>query len=635
MYRKSLATISALVVCASFHSAFAQRQRPAAQADQYAPGLPVVDLGSTAPADIEKVLPPSFCVNPVLPNTGGTSTNARCPIARFAGARAHYLITAAEMAAAGYPSGSTVTSIGWRYSVAPNQIGNANLNLYLENTSDTTNTKSADWATAISTMTQVHTGTTALPNAVGAFDITLSGPTTFTYTGGSVYVAFDWGPYAGTLATAGTIICNTNLVGGLKGINSQAASGLAVSDFRPETRFGGDATQNDVAVTYVYSMGQLPFCALGTQIIKATVVNKGGLAQASVPVTLTVTGADSFTDTQSTAALAICSGTETVTFAVFAPNINTGTDTLTVSVPSDDRNFNNSLARTFVKTSDEYSYKIPGTNPTGGVGLTAANGALVAKFNSSSATTVTHVKLEFAAPSATTYRVAIYGDNGSGAPAFGTVMAPVPPIYLDAADRTVPTAMMATYPYSELIDIPDTVVPAGNFYVGVLQTNATNCALSYDAETPLRTGQFFVSGAANPPVAAWTDLGPANAFKMNIGCKVTACPLPVGSCCVSAGNCQANKTQAECAALNPDPAAWHVGQDCTACPSAPPCPGDIATPSNGAVDTDDLLVVIGSWGACFGTCPPSCVADIAVPHNCAVDTDDLLVIVGSWGGCPQ
>jgi hypothetical protein len=59
-------------------------------------------------------------------------------------------------------------------------------------------------------------------------------------------------------------------------------------------------------------------------------------------------------------------------------------------------------------------------------------------------------------------------------------------------------------------------------------------------------------------------------------------------------------------------------------------PGDITC--NGAVDVDDLLMVINSWGACDVPCPPSCTADIApAGGNCFVDVDDLLMVINSWG----
>jgi hypothetical protein len=62
-------------------------------------------------------------------------------------------------------------------------------------------------------------------------------------------------------------------------------------------------------------------------------------------------------------------------------------------------------------------------------------------------------------------------------------------------------------------------VGPGNFYVGITQTNSTNANISFDTETPMRTGSFFQG--ANPPVS-WSDLAPATSFKVNIGLTFSA-----------------------------------------------------------------------------------------------------------------
>lgn len=67
--------------------------------------------------------------------------------------------------------------------------------------------------------------------------------------------------------------------------------------------------------------------------------------------------------------------------------------------------------------------------------------------------------------------------------------------------------------------------------------------------------------------------------------------------------------------------------------TAPPCDGDIApSGGNGAVDVDDLLLVINSWGSCDD--PENCPADIAPPGgNGVVNVDDLLLVINNWGPC--
>lgn len=65
------------------------------------------------------------------------------------------------------------------------------------------------------------------------------------------------------------------------------------------------------------------------------------------------------------------------------------------------------------------------------------------------------------------------------------------------------------------------------------------------------------------------------------------------------------------------------------CSSVAVCPADVN--SSGAVDTDDLIALVGGWGSCVGSCR-QCLADI--DDNCQVNTDDLIVLIGSWGPCP-
>ena len=204
------------------------------------------------------------CSLTVLPTDGSSSANARAPATRFAASRAVYLITAAELSAAGFPNNTVPTFLGWTYFAAPVTGGSAPLTILMQNTTDTTNLKSMTWATAITGMTTVHSATTALPGTIGAFDITFTGGSAFTYTGGGLYIAYDWGTYAGTLSTTSSISCNTALVGGLLSANSAAAT-VAASNFRPETRLSSFAA-NNAAVQFVYSYGELPRGLVPAQI---------------------------------------------------------------------------------------------------------------------------------------------------------------------------------------------------------------------------------------------------------------------------------------------------------------------------------------------------------------------------------
>src|ERR1044071_3223465 len=82
------------------------------------------------------------CTFTVLPQDNSTSGNERAPTLRNRFGRSIYLIKATELASAGLVSGASVTGIGWDYQTGQGVTGSTPLIIYLQNTSDVTNTKS-------------------------------------------------------------------------------------------------------------------------------------------------------------------------------------------------------------------------------------------------------------------------------------------------------------------------------------------------------------------------------------------------------------------------------------------------------------------------------------------------------------
>ena len=451
------------------------------------------------------------CPVTVLPTDNSTSGNERAPIANFLFGRAVYLITVAEASAAGLTNGFSPGAIGWHYANAPGSNATGTLIVYLQNTTDTTNTKSTTWDTAITGMTVVHnSASTVLPNTSAPFDIAFTGGSPFTYTGGGLYVAFDW-QWAGPVTGSGLVACTSTLTNGLKGAQSNVAPPATVvaNSVRPETRLSRAVATvfNDASVDYVIAPGSLPQPLVGPQTVQAVITNKGVNALNNLPVTFNLTGAETFTNTQNVALLPACGGQAIVTFAPFTPSV-IGSDLVRVSVPADDVASNNSKTRNLNETFNLYSYKYPGTTANGGVGFSGSTGAFVAKMTTTVAAKISAVNLEFFAASATTYRVAIY-PGAAGVP--GLV-----PLYVDAADRTVAAAGPVT------ITLPSPVsVGPGSFFVGVQQTNAQNASVSYDNEAPIRNGSFFLA-TPSPPVS-WFDFAPSNPYKLNIGATLVQC----------------------------------------------------------------------------------------------------------------
>ncbi len=574
------------------------------------------------------------CPVTVLPTDGSTSGNERAPIANFLFGRAVYLITAAEASANGLSFGFAPGAIGWRYAAAPGAVATGTLVVYLQNTTDTSNTKSTNWDTAITGMTIVHnSAATELPNSTAPFDVAFTGGSPFSYTGGGLYVAFDW-QWAGPATSAGLVAGTSTLTNGLKGAQSNVEPPvtLAASSVRPETRLSRAVATvfNDASVDFVIAPGSLPQYLVGPQTVQAVITNKGVNALNNLPVTLNLAGAETFTNTQNVPFLAACGGQTTVTFAPFTLSA-IGSDTVRVSVPSDDLVSNNSKIRPLNSTFNLYSYKHAGTTANGGVGLTGATGAFVAKMTTTVAAKISAVNLEFFAAGATTYRVAIY-PSAAGVP--GLV-----PLYVDATNRTVPAAG----PVTITLGTPVAVGP-GSFFVGIQQTNTQNASLSYDNEAPVRTGTFFLA-TPNPP-SAWFDFAPSNPYKLNVGATLVQCAT--GADCNDGNACTDDVcSNLLCLNINDNTNSCSDGDACTgpdACSAGSCLPGPSPCFDNNACTSD---VCVGQ-----GDCPHTpldcndnnlCTDDSCSPArgcvhaaNTAPCTDDNPCTIGDacgGGGC--
>ncbi|VXB62955.1 putative hemagluttinin family protein [Flavobacterium sp. 9AF] len=178
----------------------------------------------------------------VVDYDGGTSGNARAPQGSRRYARSVYLIPATEINGSGIVSGDVINGIVFTYLAAQDITTTGNLILYLENTSDTANNKSTTWTTAITGMTTVSNSSLTIPNTIGDLSIPFSGGSPFTYTGGGLYVAFDYSNVSGAIATTNaTVACNsTGVLNGLKGAQSNTAppTTTTASSFRPITKLG-------------------------------------------------------------------------------------------------------------------------------------------------------------------------------------------------------------------------------------------------------------------------------------------------------------------------------------------------------------------------------------------------------------
>jgi hypothetical protein len=255
---------------------------------------------------------------------------------------------------------------------------------------------------------------------------------------------------------------------------------------------------NDVAVNGIFSLGQVARTLVSPHAVRAVVTNNSAGTLANIPVTLTVTngGTTIFTNVQTVASLATGAST-TVTFAAY-PLTNTGVNTLTVAVPNDDVNTNNS--RTFSQnvTTNRLAYvdATQAFNATGvGVGA-GANGALAVRYTIAQPAVITSVSPTFqgAGTANTNYQIQIFDASGTGSTPGAT------PLFTSATQaRPGATGTVS-------VAVPNLSVPAGDFFVAIKELD-NNVGLAYQVEDPLRTGAFYF---ITPGATTWTSVNNSN-----------------------------------------------------------------------------------------------------------------------------
>ncbi len=280
------------------------------------------------------------------PSNSGATTGLRGPngLVAHTTLRGVMIIPASELT--NIPASTIITKVGFLIATAggPTPAG-GNIQYYLENTADVTNLKPTDWATAIAPMTSVYNGAFSLPAVAGPTgDVTLT--SSFTYTGGSLYVAYDYlGSTFGT--TSWVYAANNSLAGSWIGnsdvTTTPPATLTATSAFRPCFRFVfANPFTNELSVTGVAGeKGNFNNTIKTTQTVTSIISNTSQGTLTNIPVTLNVTGANPYSVTQTIPSIA--SGASTNLLFNNVPTSALGAQTLTVSVPADQNNANNAL----------------------------------------------------------------------------------------------------------------------------------------------------------------------------------------------------------------------------------------------------------------------------------------------------
>jgi hypothetical protein len=316
----------------------------------------------------------------VAPSETGATTQVRAPngLTTHTTIRGVIVIPASELTA--IPSGTTISKLSFILSAASAVPAGGTIQYYLENSADVANLKSTDWPTIIAPMTSVYSGAFTLPTVAGSTG-ELALTTGFVYTGGSLYVAYD---YLGSTFTTTpyTYSANNSLAGGWKGLatatTTPAVTLTGASSFRPCFRFTfANPFTNELNVTGVAGeKGIFNNTISQNQTVTSLISNTSAGTLTNIPVTLTITGANPYTTTQ---VIPSINAGQTLTLSFSnVPTVNIGSQVITISIPADQNLTNNSLTFNQEVQCNKISYA-QGTVQSGAVGFNTGAGVIAVK----------------------------------------------------------------------------------------------------------------------------------------------------------------------------------------------------------------------------------------------------------------
>ncbi|MFN3530214.1 MAG: SusE domain-containing protein [Bacteroidia bacterium] len=411
---------------------------------------------------------------------GGTSGLGRGPVTQNNFHRSAAVYAPAEVATQLAP-GQQITHVGYQISAPAAAPVRGFMRYYMVNTNDATFTRSATWADLISSptaMTLVYEDSLTIPNVAGVYQIPLD--TAFTYTGGGLYVAYEW-QITSALSTSAVYLCNTAIPGAQRNAQDNTAfpaSLTGASAFRPQIVLTAPRLANDLEVVELYTMGKLPIPSGLPHTIQAIIRNNSSSPVVGRSVSLNITGANTFTASE-TVNLGVGAST-TVNFTGYAP-ANLGFNNIVVSLGADNNNLNNQ--KTYVQETTAGTFSYADTSATNfGVGFNAGSGILAVRHTVTGTRAVERMRARInLATTAVGGRV-----RGVVMNSMGQIVASTPDTVLSAANLGQ---------YLELVFDTSYIVTDNDFFVGLLQTPKTPgyFPMMYQAESPLRPSAFFTS----------------------------------------------------------------------------------------------------------------------------------------------
>ena len=280
---------------------------------------------------------------------GFVSPSVASPTTSYAYNRACYLVTQAELTRLA-TTNSVITDFGFDFYRPGSVAVTGQFTLYLQNTADVTYNKGLTFSSIISGMPVNYNGNLTIPGSALAATAAVSVPlsSTFTYTGGGIYVAYDWltatpnsTAFARYLSHDDSQSTTPSLgANAVAPIGGPAPATLTVDTRRPAMRFKATNTAtNEVGFITMQAPGLVSKLVNPGHSITAVIRNNSINALSNVPVTLNISGANTYNNTQTVPTIAAGA----LATVIFTPNASTtsGVNTMTVSLAADQYTLNN------------------------------------------------------------------------------------------------------------------------------------------------------------------------------------------------------------------------------------------------------------------------------------------------------
>ncbi|MCX6231017.1 MAG: right-handed parallel beta-helix repeat-containing protein [Bacteroidetes bacterium] len=261
---------------------------------------------------------------------------------------------------------------------------------------------------------------------------------------------------------------------------------------------------NDARVKAIYTLGKIPLIGSSPHQVKAIIKNMGSNKLYSLPVTLNITGSNTYTTVLTRDSIAV-GAEDTLTFAGFTPT-TLGVNNVKVSVPNDDVISNNQQNYRQLVTDSVLGF--PDTSAVStSVGFAANQGLLLSKHHIYGSRVVKSV------------RAFITGGNTIGQSVYGIILNAAGAVLDTSAYRTITAADTNTWVIFNFTNASAGTISNNDFYLGIAQRTGTSAyyPLGAQTETYNRGATFYSSSSLTG--GALTEAGQLGRFMLeaNLG----------------------------------------------------------------------------------------------------------------------